>query len=306
MWRRFLNWRNDPWRPRQNLAEWVTVLLTLVVAGIGYLQWRVYLQQAKIMGSDNPQTQKLIEAANINAAAAKKIAEASKRNATAAERFSTSADQIKVEIASAVNQLHTQAERMETSRKSTEKSSHDALQAAIDNFRLDQRAWIGFQPIKIENISKFPPSDVLSPQLRPVSFEIKGFDVVIVNTGKTPAAVLSFQGAQYLGKQDWGFRGLDMSKVTSSSGMIVLVPPGILIPGQTAKGEFTGFSSTGTLQLRPFAVMNVQVDYLDVWQKPHTTKLCIYTGFDQFTILTRIAPCQGATTRINKVTGHGS
>ena len=70
-------WR-DPYRNRPNVAEWLTVLLTVVIAAVGFLQWFVYRQQTRIMGSNNPQTQKLIEASDVNASAARKSAQAAR------------------------------------------------------------------------------------------------------------------------------------------------------------------------------------------------------------------------------------
>ncbi len=278
MWRWFIKRWHDPWRVRTNLAEKVTAFLTLVIAGIGILQWLVYRQQARIMGSDNPQTQKLIEAANINAEAAKQIAEASKRNATAAESFSTSADQIKDKMASAVDQLHTQAERMEASRKSTEKASSDALQASIDNFRLDQRAWLGVQSIQVESEGSGTIDNSLVGQarIRSLSIDLKGIHLVLKNTGKTPAAVQSFQGKLYTGKEGWDSHGFDIDKLDTRGWMGVINPPGVLIPEQTVKGDFSGFKLYGDGAIYPLIVAVVRVDYLDVWRKPHTTKLCIY------------------------------
>lgn len=59
------------------------------------------------------QTQHLIDAANINATAAKQIAAASKRNAEAAEKFSVSAGSINTRMGEAVGKLQAQASHTE-------------------------------------------------------------------------------------------------------------------------------------------------------------------------------------------------
>lgn len=81
---RIRDWYTDPYRHRSNAAEKLTVLLTLVLAVIGFLQWRVYRQQKAIMESSGQQTQKLIDAANIQAGAATKNAESASVSAKAA------------------------------------------------------------------------------------------------------------------------------------------------------------------------------------------------------------------------------
>ncbi len=100
-------WR-DPYRNRPNVAEWLTVLLTVVIAAVGFLQWFVYRQQTRIMGSDKPQTQKLIEASDVNACAARKSAQA-------ARDLADTAALINRDIEDAVMKLDAQAKAIEAS-----------------------------------------------------------------------------------------------------------------------------------------------------------------------------------------------
>lgn len=87
LWFRFLAWKNNPDRKRAHLAEWITVFLTLVLAGTSILQLRIYRQQKEIMESSGGQTDQLIKAANIQAGAATRNADAASKNADAEDRF---------------------------------------------------------------------------------------------------------------------------------------------------------------------------------------------------------------------------
>jgi hypothetical protein len=85
------DWWTNPYRPRGNFPEHFTVGVTIVIACIAGIQACIYHQQKRIMESSGHQTQQLIDAANIQACAAQKIADASHRNAKAAESFSRTA-----------------------------------------------------------------------------------------------------------------------------------------------------------------------------------------------------------------------
>ncbi len=169
-------WR-DPYRNRPNIAEWLTVILTVVIAGVGFLQWFVYKQQTRIMGSDNPQTQKLIEAASINACAAQKSAQA-------ARDFADTAALINSGIGDAVKKLDAQAKAIDDSRKASERQSSKAFQSTVDNFRQEQRAWVGFSGFTVQP----DPNNagvVASAGHPPMGMNLAV--AAILNSGKTPA-----------------------------------------------------------------------------------------------------------------------
>src|ERR1700688_1890855 len=147
-----------------NVAEKITVFLIFVTAAIGGVQARIYYQQKRIMESSGRQTDQLIEAANIQALASRRIVSASRReahtadkNAEAAESFSASADKIREETAHASAELHRAANDSETASK------------------LDQRAWFGISDF---DVVQYDPDDSRKP------FRIK---VLFRNSGKTPA-----------------------------------------------------------------------------------------------------------------------
>jgi hypothetical protein len=78
---------------------------------------------------------------------------AANRVAGAAEGFSGSASNINGGISSAVEKLSDQATQMESARRSSEASSRSALQATIDGFHNENRAWVGISAAIPERLS---------------------------------------------------------------------------------------------------------------------------------------------------------
>jgi hypothetical protein len=173
MWRQFTNWWTDPYRRRGNFPEHLTVVVSVVIAVIAFFQWGVYRQQKRIMEGAGAQTQKLIDAANIQACAAQKIADASDRNADAAESFSKSAEAINNQTGLAVDKFDRIAKASEESIRATQKAAKDALDASVEASRTDQRAWVSVD-VKIA-----------------VNSQPRGFEITFMNTGKTPALDIS-------------------------------------------------------------------------------------------------------------------
>jgi hypothetical protein len=125
------------------------------------------------------QTDQLILAAWINVISAQQNVAASQRNATAAERFSQSAASINEGVSGAVGKLQFQAEKMDASRLSSEADSRKALQATIDNFHQEQRAWVGIEII----LQSIDPKESFGAN----SIQFAHASVNLRNTGKTPA-----------------------------------------------------------------------------------------------------------------------
>jgi len=142
IWRRFVTWWRDPYRPRGNFPEHMTVVISVVIAVIAFLQWGVYRQQKRIMESSGQQTQQLIDAANIQAGAARKIATASDKNAAAAESFSQSASEINTQTAKAVEQF-----------KRLASATQSAATTAKDTLHISERAYVVFGS-PVENFDK--------------------------------------------------------------------------------------------------------------------------------------------------------
>lgn len=164
-WRAASRWWRDPFRRKASITELVSIALTIVIAFIGFLQWEVYKQQAKIMGSDNPQTQKLIDAANISAQAAKD--------------FSESAKSINLGISNAVDKLSKQA-----------KATVAASNASIESAQIVNKPYV--LPILKASGGDLGPCALSqfyrsNPTVYCVSFGYKNF-------GQTPASRISVSG----------------------------------------------------------------------------------------------------------------
>jgi hypothetical protein len=91
----------------------------------------------------------------------------------AADSFSKSSAEINRGMANAVSKLEAQAVATEAARESSIEESDKSLKATVENFRVDQRAWVG-----IQHVIPIPP-DGLSGQI--------GMYFDVQNTGRTPA-----------------------------------------------------------------------------------------------------------------------
>jgi hypothetical protein len=141
----------------------VIMISTLAYSGIAWRQLSVMRQAATDSGT---QTKQLIDAANINACAARTIADASKRNATAAESFATNAGNINEGLEKAVKKL-------EDTRKTAEAQSEKSLAIARNSFRQDERAWIAPRSAYLTSAVEFG---------KPIKFNVQ-----YGNVGKQPA-----------------------------------------------------------------------------------------------------------------------
>jgi len=154
-----------------NEAEWSMVRLTGIIAAFTVLNvlvvafnvW-VYYRESEDAGK---QTQKLIEAANIQAGAAE-------RNAGAASSFSTSADGINSHTKDAVAEFQRLA-------KATESSATQAAKSMVlsqSAFRAQQRAWVGVSVVgtfRPENMKPIIISYMIANAGRTIARNVDGF-----------------------------------------------------------------------------------------------------------------------------------
>jgi hypothetical protein len=126
---RLWQWWTNPFRSRGNFPEHMTVVVSVIIAIIAFLQWNVYRQQKEIMKSSGQQTQKLIDAAEIQADAAKS--------------FANSANNINTGIGTAVDKLNLQAHKLGEGVTQTARLA-SATEKANDNVINSDRPWIGF------------------------------------------------------------------------------------------------------------------------------------------------------------------
>jgi hypothetical protein len=246
-WQRFKAWCSEI-----TFADAVMLLLTLVIAGTGIVGILLVIQG----GED---TTNIAEAAKSQACSARKIAEASERNATAAEGFAASAGGIKTGIDGAVLKLQAQADKMEDARKSSERNSTNALQATIDNFHQDQRAWVGIESIDAFNLA---PTDSFK-----IVFRTR-------NSGRTPAlkmhslAILhSLPGSEKFAP-DIGATPGDAINSNSTD-----APNGtgyIPTPSYPLTQKQIDAIKSGVFRLYAYG----RIDYTDIYGRPHTTTFC--------------------------------
>lgn len=113
---------------------------TVFYAGAAVIQICMFQRSSKQAAE---QTDKLIAAAKISASDAT-------QNAAAAQSFAGSALKINSAIDDAVRKLQIQAEKMDAARVASERQPQQSLQATIDNFHREQRAWIAPTNVRLD------------------------------------------------------------------------------------------------------------------------------------------------------------
>jgi hypothetical protein len=146
------------------------------------------------------------------------------------------------------------------SNKAQDLASATSLQATVDSFQLDQRAWVG--AIGISPVQQQTPDKPLA------------FNVIFRNTGKTPALHVRVKGgvvrdlATILHNPDsLPMIPIPVSAVIMPNGSSILPLKSNRIPDEMLKGL-----NDGTLRITGYAV----VTYEDVFHRMHLTKTCIY------------------------------
>lgn len=107
----------------------------------------------------------------------------------AAWDFKGSAQGIDGNLGNAVAQLEVQAKNIDMARQSTEKSAKASLQASIDTFHKDQRAWVGFTSLRTA------PDSALNRVSIGVNFQ--HLSAQFINTGRTPALNVKVISGEY-------------------------------------------------------------------------------------------------------------
>lgn len=150
----------SPWKRiwKEKPDRVIELAIAASILGISVVNWH----NSK---SSSFQTDQLITAAGVSAYAAQ-------QNVAASRSFANSATGINQGVSDAVRRLQAQANATELARESSEASSAKALQATIDNFHQEQRAWLGVCGVELGAFERN----------RPVSIFIK-----FCNTGRSPA-----------------------------------------------------------------------------------------------------------------------
>lgn len=163
----------------------------------------------------------------------------------------------------------------EAARESSRQAAA-ALQATINNFNRDQRAWLGFQSIKIDGKERTFGIPVPRDRHRPYTFEIDGVSLELVNTGKTPATIDDFDARIYAGHQPWDTPQFYGAQYGGSIKLSVNGPK-VIAPGQKSTAESQSLVIDGTVPRLPSIKVDGLVTYRDAQNVTHSTKLCIYT-----------------------------
>lgn len=178
----------------------------------------------------------------------------------------------------------------------SDKRANDALQASIDQFRQEQRAWVGLTGFRVE----------LSPALAGQDRAVAGF----FNSGHTPALhvggivgfgfkdrkrLMSYEDAQWMatqisitregidkaGRKDWWFRGEGVNSYRPWGklvmGVVILQPIsiGAIGPGVTATyAHPTDWHAGANIQYDAFFFG--ELIYADERSGRHTTRFCVY------------------------------
>lgn len=154
-WQKFRTVLTAPFHESPKWTDIAIVFLTLGLVLVGYWQY-------KDMEAAGAQTDKLIQAANIQACAATK-------NAEAATSFAESTSELKEQVKTAVHDSEQAAIQSSAVSKTAARNAERSIQATQDAMRLDQRAWVD------GTVTETP----------------QGFVIRFRNTGKTPAIKVS-------------------------------------------------------------------------------------------------------------------
>jgi hypothetical protein len=156
-------------------TAWATIAIaffTLVQVGVGLVTWKVLNGQLKEMHDGGVDTHTLAQAADTQAkkmsdvsTAADKIREAAQNMVGEDERIADNAKET----------LETNNRNAQATLAASNKQAKDALDAAIAQYKLDERAWIGIGSFRSVQFGKGQSWKV---------------DVDIFNSGKTPALQL--------------------------------------------------------------------------------------------------------------------
>jgi hypothetical protein len=178
------------------------------------------------------------------------------------------------QTSSQIDKLITESRRISDTSSETANQAKRALDATIENFRLEQRAWVG--PTQVETVTKANENQ---------RFKV---NVSIVNSGKTPA--LRYRSTAYLRMID-AKGNPELPKEIVNKAM--KETSAVMQPGMTFKvtPEFNKVLSKADIDdllAGKSAIYLVGIiNYEDVFGRPHSTKICIYLAKD----LAELKPC---------------
>jgi hypothetical protein len=138
------------------------------------------ISQLVITWSNNESTGRQVDKIIV---AAGGIEDSSTQMKNAAWDFKGSAQGIDGNFGKAVTKLQVQAEEIDRARAASEQQSRKSLQAAIDNFHQEQRAWVGFSGF---NVQPDPVNNMPLVKGHP-EMHMSVSVAALLNSGRTPA-----------------------------------------------------------------------------------------------------------------------
>ncbi len=230
----------------------LNIILTAVIALSA-------ISQTVISCNNNASTSRQVE----------RMIDAANRVDDAAESFSRSASGINGGVSDAVGKLEVQAEAMDRSRVSSEANSAKALQATIDNFHLDQRAWVS-----VIEISGAPQKDAQWV----VTVRVK-------NTGKTFARNFYLAAGVALNSERPSFADVDNSpNLSPASSKSLITPNGeyeshSLLTGPGSAHNYNNPTQTYINDLKAGKGRNFaygKMTYTDIFGRHHWSTYCAF------------------------------
>jgi hypothetical protein len=203
------------------------------------------------------------------AKASEDTAIAAQKNADAAHSFAQSADKIREETAHAVTELRRAANDSEDSLKENSRNAQNALNVSIEASKLDERAWFGISDF---DVVQYDPSDPKKP------FRIQIF---FRNSGKTPARQIHMLGIFNIYNSivdgptdaDWN---IFMSFFNQNKERYVAAPNASRKSIQSDSSNHIVTQSYPSIKDHAsFVYYYGQATYIDVDNRPHTTKFCL-------------------------------
>lgn len=168
-----------------------------------------------------------------------------------------------------INKLIVAAQRIAATSTKSVTQAKGSLDASIDNFRLDQRAWV--------SVSEISPAPYVEGNIKVYMKDGQKFkgEVVIKNTGKTPA--FKVRTLVTLHYQKAGEKIIiDKKKLAPLSTSNRIMHPGMI--GFLQTSELDGLPNKADIEnvvnRKFFVYITTFITYEDVFKRPHFTEHC--------------------------------
>ena len=272
MWQSYRTWWSDPFRPKANFAEKLTVFITIVIAGIGAMQACIYHGQLGVMGGQleqmrqsGGQTDKLI------CLYQQQLAQLTKQVGDTHE--------LAVQAKNQANATRSVANNALAQANATDKvanASRDAVQVSIDALHTAHRPWVSVVDNSVSVIQPISFDSTNGAHAK-ISFSLK-------NVGNSPALKVTMSPVIRIGTMNMLLETTaahcgDLASMAELSKEI----GSFLIPGQSNKVDIardgTWYIPQGLpkflipgIKRSPTAVLlEICISYRDEFEKFHAT-----------------------------------